>query len=282
MKQDYILIAVDPKSQFAIRFACLKNIVDESVTLHKVSKDLRQTYADFLLASTIVGSRLDEQENSLFQLKFENYPIAINCEVSPKGLVRSAIFPPENKDQFGLNAKGQMHVNKLKQDNQMYQSIVEYKIDSVVDTFRDYLDNSEQSDSVFLIHSNEKDGDKNYGLWINKLPSTNKKDWQEFIKRFESANYFTDSFKNTNDPDEIVQTLFPEGIQILAVTKPKLYCTCSKDRILKALASLPTEDLVEIYMDKKGVETQCDYCHKHWSIPDEDIKTLIPTLSQTN
>lgn len=275
MKEDYILIAVDPQSKFAIRFMSLENTLAESLKLHKISGDLTSTYCEFIIGGVLLGSRSDEQEATLYKLDLTNSPLTINCEVSPLGPFRSALFPPEKKDQYQHPPQGHFSVTRLYKGKENYQSIVPIKHKDIKEMFKSFLTRSVQTDSLLLIYSETKEPSRHFGLWIEKLPDTSKKDWNNFIKRFKPKSFFEEAVQSTNDPDKIVQILFPEGISILAVTKPRLHCSCSKERLVVALQSLPVDDLVQMFMDGQGVETQCDYCHTIWSLTDEEMQELI-------
>ena len=274
MKDDYILIAVDPQSRYAIRFISLENGLQSSLELHRIEAPLMAAYAEFVMGSVLLGSRADEQITSLFKLSLKHQDLTINCEVSPVGLFRSAVFPFKNKDQFTGDLTGELKVVQQLRDRQSYQSLTE-STHTVSEMFRNYLDRSMQSDSIFFLNFDESKPSKSYGLWLEKLPNTEMSDFKKFIKRFDNTEFFKSSFESNDDPDRIINHLFPEGIKILAVTKPKLQCSCSKQRIIDGLATLPTEDLVELFMDGQGIETQCDYCHTVWSISDQDVQELI-------
>jgi len=278
-KKDYILIAIDPESKFAIRFASLNHAIQKSLDLHKPNAKLKKLLTEMLLCSITIGSRSDEQETNLYQLKFSHSSVRINCEVSPIGAFRSAIFPHDKKEDVLDKPEGQLRVVVRKNIDDLYQSIISIKDGDVLKTFQSYLIKSDQRKSVLLIHTDIKDFKKNYVMWVDKLPATALRDWNKFKQRFDKKSFFTDSFQNTNDPDRIIQHLFPESIRILAVTKPFLECSCSKAKIIEALKLLPHEDLIECFMDGQGIETQCDYCHKIWTVSDADLKDLLKTSS---
>jgi molecular chaperone Hsp33 len=281
MENDYLLIAVDSEKKYAIRFLSLNHAITESLALKKPSSHLAKIYVEFLLASTILGSRLDEQEAILFKLNFSKAELTINCEVNPRGAMRSAIFPADHQGNDISDNMGFLKVVRLNKGNEVYESIVEMNKENVNDLIRKYLEQSVQSNSLFFINADLDNPAKNYALWIEKLPDTSIEDWERFKKPYERQGFFQESFVDSDDPDVIVSRLFADPISILAVTKPKLTCACSKERILDALKLLPNEDLVDIFMEGKGVTTQCDYCQRVWEIQDEDVRHLMnvnPTL----
>lgn len=276
MDQDYLLIGVDLQAKVALRFLSLPSVVEESLKIHPLKdKRLEQVYVRFLLASALIGSRMDDQESILFKLAIEDGAFYMNCEVAPGGQMRSAIFPVDKLPEFSGVLEGILQVNRLKKDSKVYQSLTQIRTDSVARVFRDYLQNSDQSDSLFFLHSDEDNYQNNFGLWIERLPGTTEQEWKEWQDRFSDPDFFHKVVVSSDDPDVIIQKLFPGKMRILTVTKPQLSCDCTKDKIIDALTTLSNEDLVEIFMEGTGVETRCDYCGKIWQVKDEDIKHLV-------
>lgn len=275
MDCDYLLIAVDSQKKYAIRFLSLSHVIRESLKLHEPGPLLAQVYAEFLLASTVLGSRLDEQESILFKIKMAKGGLSINCEVSPRGSMRSAIFPRENRAPESLDLSGFLKIARLNSGNEVYESIVEMHGEGVQELIRKYLAASVQTCSLFFVNADITNLSDNYVLWIEKLPGTSVKEWESFQAKYSQADFFKKSFLGTADPDVIVGRLFDEPITILTVTSPKLTCLCSKEKVVDALKLLSAEDLADIFMQGQGVSTECDYCRKVWQVTDEDVKKIM-------
>jgi redox-regulated HSP33 family molecular chaperone len=279
MKEDYLLIGVDLKDQFAVRFLSLGHALETSLELHKPGSDLARLYAEFVLGSVLLGSRMDEQQATLYKLKFEDPKLTINCEVAPQGAFRSAIFPPENKDDELKKAPHQLCIVLLKQKDDVYESYIEVDSKDVSENFQNYLNKSVQTDAIIWVHVDLDNLKNSFGVWVERLPTTTQEVWDQWSQALKQKDHFLKSFSKTDDPDKILKNLFLEPIRILAVTKPSLLCSCNKERIIGALKLLPEADLVEIFMDNKGVETVCDYCHKVWSIEDAEIQAILKMKS---
>ncbi len=279
---DYLLIGTDLDNKFAFRFLRLNQGSRESLFLKQIPPLLTSPYLEFLLGSILLGSRLDEQESTLYKLQLTSEKIWINCEVSPQGHFRSAIFPKENISAFRSEFAGLMQVSVLKQNDQVYTSSIPIVSADILKTFRSYLEKSVQTPSLFFVHPDKKNHLENYALWIEKLPGTSQAEWNELDSRMQSSEHFTRSFENTNDPDLILKALLPFGFQILAVTKPLLTCACSLESFERALASLSEKDLMELWIEKRGVESECDYCGKVWRVEDDFLMRLLKgnSLSQ--
>lgn len=281
MDRDYLIIAVDSQKKYAIRFLSLPYVIQESLKLHEPGPVLAHVYAEFLLASTILGSRLDEQESILFKMKTAEGGLSVNCEVSPRGSMRSAIFPRENRAPESLDLTGFLKVVRLNSGNEVYESIVEMRGEGVQELVRKYLATSVQTHSLFFVNADVANLSDNYALWIEKLPGTPVKEWESFQSKYLQTDFFKKSFLGTDDPDVIIGRLFDDPISILAVTSPKLTCLCSKEKVVGALKLLSAEDLADIFMQGQGVSTECDYCRKTWQVTDEEVKKIMnvkPTL----
>lgn len=276
METDYLLIAVDSQKKYAVRFLSLGHAVRESIRSKNISPTIATILAEHLLSSVLLGSRHDDQESTLFKIKLNDPILSLNCEVSPKGAFRSAIFPKEHKllDLKGF-FDGFLQVIRLNKKTETYQTVVEFGSHTLHQAFEEYLSKSVQTASVFLINADTKNHKKNYAIWIDKLPDTDTDEFEKFIADFKNEKRFEKAIGASNDPDKIVAALFDEPITILAVTKPVMECSCSKEKVMDALTVLPNEDLVDIFLKAQGITINCDYCEKEWFVSDEEIKKLM-------
>ena len=274
MDKDYIIIATDLKNRFAIRLACLHHSLKKSLESHQMAKTLEPFYCNFVLASVLLGSRSDDLETYLFKLKLKDNPFHINAEVMPTGPFRTAIYPTENKNQFNGEITGELHVTRLKKNDELYQSMTALSPNNIQESFQHYINQSIQRDSLLILNGQNKNLDQNFGIWVECLPQTTQEDWLVLKNHLLSQNLEA-LINQTTDPDKICNALFKNDFRILAVTQPRLECGCNKDKILGALQLLQTEELVELFIDGKGIETECDYCHKVWHVDDSEIKDLF-------
>ena len=271
MDQDYLVFGVDQKRSYSARFLCLNQAISQSLQLHQPADALKTLYKEFLLASVLLGSMNNEQESMLYKIFLPEFNLTLNSEVSPRGMFRSALFTQQQKQ----NSEAFLKVVTLKKNNQTYQSLTHCNSLVAQEIFTEYLEKSVQTEALLFLHTSSQNENANYGLWLQKLPDTAISTWNQQVKNFITPSLFENAVLTSSDPDKIFSQLFQSPIEILAVTKPKLECTCNKERILKAFESLSADDLVEIFMQESGVETQCEYCRKVWRIEDKEIQKLL-------
>ncbi len=52
-------------------------------------------------------------------------------------------------------------------------------------------------------------------------------------------------------------------------------CNCSKERILKALVSIPKSDIREMIDDNEPIEVKCQFCNTAYSFDVEELKEML-------
>ena len=63
--------------------------------------------------------------------------------------------------------------------------------------------------------------------------------------------------------------------RILERTPLKYQCTCSRDRMEKALISLGRKDLNELIADDQGAELVCHFCHNRYFFSTDELKAML-------
>ncbi len=274
--RDYLLVCVDPQKRVAMRFLSLKHAITKTLQLKKPSRSLSLLMAQYVLGGVLIGNRASEKQSTLFKLVLTDPDVRLNCEVSPQGGFRCAIFPAASRgEEIPAELKGQLTVAALSQSEEVYESIIEFEGLGVLSMFEEYIMMSSQKEALFCLHADLDNLDKNYALWIEKLPGTSDEEWDEYKSRFAGGMRFLNSFKNTDDPDRMMEYLFDRNFKVLHVHYPELTCICSRERFVDAIKILPREDLLELFMQNQGITSQCEYCQQVWEVTDKEVRRFL-------
>lgn len=73
--------------------------------------------------------------------------------------------------------------------------------------------------------------------------------------------------------DEILRGI--TTYSLLKEMTPLYKCTCSKQRVERALISIGKKDLASLSKDGKGTEVNCNFCDKVYKFTPEDIEVLL-------
>ena len=112
------------------------------------------------------------------------------------------------------------------------------------------------------------------GLLIQPLPGCEEKTIEQLELR---SPMFADISRELNavPKEQLVEDWFrglePELLERVPVS---YRCTCSRERMERALLTLNPADLKEIIEDGQGAELSCHFCHKQYRFTSDELKKL--------
>ena len=80
--------------------------------------------------------------------------------------------------------------------------------------------------------------------------------------------------KITSVTDMLEEVMGDMDVEFTDKIDTQFKCTCSKEKIVKALAGLSNKELDEIINDGKAIEVKCDFCNTTYKFSVEELKTL--------
>ena len=112
------------------------------------------------------------------------------------------------------------------------------------------------------------------GLLIQPLPGCEEKTIEQLELR---SPMFADISRELNavSKEQLVEDWF-RGLEpeLLDRTPLSYRCTCSRERMERALLTLNRADLQEIIADGKGAELSCHFCHKTYRFTTQELEAL--------
>lgn len=96
---------------------------------------------------------------------------------------------------------------------------------------------------------------------------------EERIQGFPDLSYL---MEEGFSPAQILDLLMgdPE-IQYLSEAPSRFSCDCTKDRMVKALSSLPENDLRELMEDENGIDLTCEFCNQDFHFPVDELEKIL-------
>lgn len=184
-----------------------------------------------------------------------------------KGDVKKGALP----DLFG---DGRLVLTLKPTQGQAYQSIVALKGESLADAIETYFAQSEQLKTRLWF---AVDNNKAVGLLLQELPAHAGKsaDWERVEML---ANTITDNELLGLSTEEIIYRLFHEESVTLYEPKPvQFHCECSREKVEASLLTVGHAELLSLLEEKGAVDTNCDFCNKHYHFDAVDIEQLFLT-----
>jgi len=284
---DYIVRATaanDAVRAFAITS---RDLVEEARQRHETSPIVTAALGRMLSAGSMMGVML-KGEDDLVTLQIQGsgpmkgITVTSNSKGQVKGFPNVSIvdLPPKNGklDVGGAIDLGIMRVIKDMGLKEPYVGTVELQTGEIAEDLTYYYAVSEQiPSSVGLGVLMNKDNTVNCagGFIVQLMPFTSDEVISQLEENLKTLPSVTDMLSSGKTPEQMLETVLA-GLDIdFKETYPAEYkCDCSRERVIKSLASLGKEDMDEIIADGKPVEVKCQFCNQAYEFTIDELKSF--------
>ncbi len=285
--KDYIVRATaanDAVRAFAITST---NIVEEARTRHNTSPIVTAALGRMLSAGSMMGVML-KGEDDLVTLQIQGsgpmkgITVTSNSKGEVKGFPNVSVvdLPPKNGklDVGGAIDLGIMRVIKDMGLKEPYVGTVELQTGEIAEDLTYYYAVSEQiPSSVGLGVLMNKDNTVNVagGFIIQLMPFTPEEVITQIEENLKTLPSVTDMLSAGKTPEQMLETVLAGlDLQFMETYPVSYKCDCSRDRVIKSLASLGKEDMDDIIADGKPVEVRCQFCNQAYEFTIDELKTF--------
>lgn len=283
-----IIKAMDSMGGFKIRVAKTTQMVEEMRKIHNTSRTATAALGRLITLASIIGADL-ENEQDVVTLKVKgNGPAGMLIAVSDaKGNARCTVdfpqaeVPPKSPTKLDVGSyvgsEGQLAIIMdlgLKEPFTGYADLVNGEI---AEDFAHYYFQSEQIPTVIdLGVFVEPDGSVSSagGLFIQGLPFVSDEELDQLEEIIGKLPQLSGYLKD-HEPEDLLKEYFSElNPDVLDVMETEYRCNCNREKIEKALISIPKEDLKLMIQEDKGAEVICHFCNTHYHFTVEELKKL--------
>lgn len=287
--KDYIVRATAADSQIRAFAITSRNLVEEARKRHNTSPVATAALGRLMTAGAMMGAMMKgEQDVLTLQIKcggpIGGLTVTADSHANVKGFVDhpDVMLPPNAKgklDVGGALGLGILNVIKDMGMKEPYVGQTELKTGEIADDLTYYFANSEQvPSSVGLGVLMEKDNTVKQagGFIIQLMPFAEDKVIDRLEKKLTSMDPVTSYLDRGFTPEQLLEELLGEfEPEILERVDTRFYCSCSKERVEKVIASVGRKDLNEMIQDGKPIEVKCHFCNTAYEYTVEDLKKII-------
>lgn len=270
-------------------------MVNTAQELHETSAVVSAALGRLLTAASLMGSMLKNKDDSLTLRINADGPMGSVIAVSDsEGNTRG--YSANNIVEIPLNQKGKLDVSGAVGKNgtltvmkdlglkEPYVGQIPLATGEIAEDITSYYAVSEQTPTVCALGVlvNPDLTIKAAGGFIIQLLPTAYDDTIDKVERcIENIPSVTRMISSGLSPEEICQKVLSSEfeLEVLDSSNPEYRCTCSKQRVEKALISLGKKDLEEIAQDAV-TEVNCHFCNKSYSFTSEEILEIIKKSSK--
>ena len=284
---DYIVRATAANDAIRAFAITSRELVEEAKERHNTSPVVTAALGRMLSAGSMMGVML-KGDDDLVTLQIQGsgpmkgITVTANSKGEVKGFPNVAVvdLPPKNGklDVGGAIDLGIMRVIKDMGLKEPYVGTVELQTGEIAEDLTYYYAVSEQIPStVGLGVLMNKDNTVNVagGFIVQLMPFTPEDVITRIEENLKTLPSVTDMLSEGKTPEQMLEQLLA-GLDVdFKETYPASFkCDCSRDRVIKSLASLGKEDMDEIIADGKPVEVKCQFCNEAYEFTLDELKSF--------
>jgi molecular chaperone Hsp33 len=148
-----------------------------------------------------------------------------------------------------------------------------------------YYLTSEQTETALQLEA-LADGDEELGwvggVLVQRLPDGDE-DALKMVRAQLRAGVEQAVRAGATTPEALLKALFPhEPLEAEGAQDLTYFCQCTRERVLRALQTLPNADLFEMIHKDKGGEVDCDFCGQHYAITPAELQEVLDLVDRTD
>ena len=296
MTGDYLVraTALDGKVRaFALRATGLvEEMRDRHDTYPAVTAALGRTAMGALL---MAAASLKEKEQLLTVEVRGGGPVGrILCTANGRGEVRGMVSNPhahaESIHPGKLNVAGvvgttgYLSVTKDLGMKEPYSGTVELLSGEIGDDFAYYLHQSEQTASAVglgVFATAETLVDAAGGFLVQLLPGLSDQEIVAIEREIAALPHPTRLIRDGLAPEQVLERIFPAGLEILDSYPVAFACPCSPERFEAAIVSLGREEINRIIEEEEKAYTEvvCHFCNEAYHFEPADMQRILAAAS---
>ena len=268
-------------------------LVSEACRRHDVGPLAAAALGRALTGNALLAALLKDDQSVL--LKFEgNGPLKkIITEAGYNGWVRGYVKKPHAELPLvdgkinvagGLGRTGLLTVVKNISDTQKYPGTIALYTSEIAGDLAYYLAQSEQTPSTLGLTVHLKANGTIAaagGFLIQSLPPADETALSQIEREISNLPPLSELFGEGMSPAEILSLIFKDVPHKKIHSKPLSYtCSCSQDKMEKALLSLGREDLQQLMETESKAEVRCEFCRQSYLFTKDDLSALIQKISE--
>ncbi len=181
---------------------------------------------------------------------------------------------PDSLDLRQQLGKGQLAITIEPDKGNRYQGVVPLEQATLAGCLEDYFRQSEQLDTRIMLAA---DTERAAGMLLQALPGDRggddaEEDWDRITHL---GSTLSSEELLTLDNEELLHRLYhEEAVRLFDPEDLRFACDCSRERSLRALKSLPAEELQEMLENEEEIAVDCQFCSRKYRFDRTSIAEL--------
>ena len=287
--QDYMIRATAADDSIRAFAATTRQMVEDARMAHDTTPVCTAALGRLLTGGVMFGSMLKE-DRALVTLQIRSdgpaggITVTADSHFHAKGYVnnphvRIPLKPNGKLDVSGALGKGTLTVIRDIGLKDPYIGTVRMPSGEIAEDLTYYFAESEQiPSSVGLGVLVDRDWSVKQagGFILQLMPGASDDVIDELERRLQKVDSVTAMLEDGMLPEDILGELVGRfGLQITQKHEVSFACSCSKERIEKALISIGPKDIREMIDEGKPVEVGCQFCGRKYTFDMDDLRRIL-------
>ena len=290
--KDYIVRAMTADGLIRAFAAKTTGTVEEARRRHNTSPVVTAALGRLLTAAGMMGFQMKGPEDSLtLKIKGDGPVGFLVAAADASGHVKGYAGEPQvllhanakgKLDVAGAVGKGELTVIKDLGLKEPYTGTIPLVSGEIAEDLTAYYANSEQTPSsvaLGVLMNRNNTVRQAGGFIIQVMPGID----EDALDRLEQALMimppYTQQLDDGLEPEDILGNLLGEfGLIFTDREEVGFRCSCSREKVLKAIASLGRREVLDMTLTQEQVEAHCDYCNTSYTFSRSEMKELYKSI----
>lgn len=286
---DYLIKALACHDSLRVMTVDTTQMVSEAQKRHYTWPTASAALGRTMTAATMMAAQLKGDEKITVTIQGGGEIGVIIVNANSKGETRGYVTNPQT--HFDLNQHGKLDVARavgtdgflsVAKDlglRENFTGRVPLVSGEIGDDFTYYFARSEQVPSavgVGVLVNPDNTIKASGGFLIQVLPDTDDAIIGQVEKRLKTIPPISKLIESGQTPDDLLVTLFgDDDVKILEKMPVRFNCTCSKEKLKRAIAGMGKAEIKAMIDEDHGAEAQCHFCRKYYHFSEEELKKLL-------
>ena len=286
---DYIVRATAADNQIRAFAITSREMVERARQIHNTSPVATAALGRSLSAGAMMGSMMKGEEHLLtLQIRGDGplggITVTADSRAQVKGYVNEpAVLIPANEkgklDVSGAIGNGMLQVIRDLGMKEPYVGQTELQTGEIAEDLTYYFATSEQIPSsvgLGVLLNRDNTVCQAGGFIIQLMPYTEDKVIDALEQRLAGVSSVTELLNRGLTPEGILEELLGDlGLTVNDTIPTAFSCSCSKERVEKAIISIGSKEIREMIRDGKPIEVKCHFCNEAYSFQIEELKKIL-------
>lgn len=285
---DYIVRATAADAQIRAFAAVTTDLTEEARTRHQTSPVATAALGRLLTGGVMMGSMMKNPEDVLtLQVKcggpIGGLTVTADARGHVKGYVNNpeVMLPPKNGklDVGGALGQGILNVIKDMGLKEPYSGQTILQTGEIAEDLTYYFAASEQvPSSVGLGVLMNRDNTVHCagGFIVQVMPFVEERVLRQLEENIAGMKSVTAMLDGGHSPEEmLLQVLSGMEVEITDTMPAVFECSCSRERIEKAIISIGKKEIEVMIADGKPIEVKCHFCNTAYEFTVEELKEIL-------